>query len=86
MTEQNYCVVWNREANLLEMCPLDTLLQLNNASFLDDKPPRALLRTGMEEMHARRFIKGYAALMARRSLARLDAVERLEAEEKAGAA
>ncbi len=75
-----YCVSWDRERNRLEMVPLDVLLQLNNASFLDDKPPRALLRTSMTEEQAKLFIRGFAGLMATRSLARL------EAEVKAGKA
>lgn len=57
------CVVWNREANLLEMCPIDTLLQLNNASFLDDKPPRAVLRMGLSRAEALQFIFGFQGVM-----------------------
>jgi hypothetical protein len=80
MSEPTCCVCWDRERNRLELCTLDALLQENCNAFLDDKPARALIRTRMTEDQAKQFIKGHAALMAKRSLAKL------EAEEKAGAA
>lgn len=83
MNDLTYCVLWDRERNRLEMAPLDTLLQLNNASFLDDRPARALLRTSMTEEQARVFIRGYAALMARRSIARIDAEDAAAVKAKA---
>lgn len=64
-------VIWDRESNRLEMATIEALINFNMNRFLDDEPGRVLVRGPMDEDHARRFIRSYAALMAKRSLVKL---------------
>ncbi len=72
------CVAWSRETNRLSMLSHDDLMNLNLAAFLEDRPGLVAIKTWCSEAwcgedDARRFIKAYAALMARRSLVRIEA-------------
>lgn len=62
------CVIWDRESNRLETATMDALVNFNLNRFLDDEPGRILLAWGMTEESARRFVRAYSALLAKRSL------------------
>jgi hypothetical protein len=70
--EISYCVAWRPDQSRLEMAPLDVIVNLNKAAFLDDKPGLVVVHVNCTEGEARRYIGAFAPMLGKRSVLKID--------------